>query len=202
MSKNRVARNLRKPKGKLGKEIGEQLVLNLSIYKQFEELLDLSLFKDILEIGYGPGFGINYYIEKYSIHIDGIDYSRLMHRFAADKNEKNIKEGKVHLERADINKWSTNKTYDLIYFFNVIYFFNNLEKIFKKINSLLNRNGCIGIFMDSPEILACNPITIKSVFNRYTIEQVKSELKRIGCTKTNVIEHNEYKGSYYLLGFS
>lgn len=70
------ARNLGNPKGIIGRKVAKWFEQNLSCYTYLEKIEDLSKYKEILEIGYGNGSGINELASSYSMHIDGIDISR------------------------------------------------------------------------------------------------------------------------------
>jgi trans-aconitate methyltransferase len=200
MNNSKIARNLRKPKGKLGRQIGEELKINENVYKQFEEIIDLKKTKQILEIGFGPGIGIKYYLGKYPVHLDGIDFSKDMYDLAKHNCKKYLDEGRVNLEKADIKNWKSDKLYDLIYFFNVIYFFDDLNIYLEKVITHLEKNGMIGIFMDGLDVLNSNPVTMSSLFNKYSVDQVKNELEKLGIINIKVVEHRDYKGSFYIVG--
>ena len=58
MFENRIAVNLRKPAGLLGRYIGRVLKGNLVEYGELEKHVDFSRRGKALEIGYGPGYGM------------------------------------------------------------------------------------------------------------------------------------------------
>ena len=78
-----------KPKGLIGICVSRVMKdNNFFVYPGIEQYANFQNDNKILEIGFGPGIGINYYLNKYDFTIDGIDFSRLMVNEAKKRNRK------------------------------------------------------------------------------------------------------------------
>jgi cyclopropane fatty-acyl-phospholipid synthase-like methyltransferase len=196
-----ISNNLRQPKGLFGKYIGKRLKSNLPVYNELEKIVELKSISNTFEIGYGPGYGIHSFASKYNISIHGIDFSNLMYKAASKLNRKFIVTGKVKLFFGDFSDYNENSNkYDLIYLINVIYFWKEIENNIKKIHSLLNKDGKIVIFMDSPEMLNNNKMISKSIFNLHNIDDVIKVMSNSGFSEIVKKEYSQYSGCFYLIG--
>jgi cyclopropane fatty-acyl-phospholipid synthase-like methyltransferase len=193
-----LAKNLRKPMGIVGRILGIKFKSNLIEYDELEKYLDLNDRMQLLEIGYGPGFGMNQILEHNDVFIDGIDFSELMYRTALKNTEQH--KSKVQLINADFNDYSFGtKKYDRIYLLNVIYFWNDIEHSIKKLIELMKANGKIVIGMANPELLKEAPIRNEPEFNMYSIDSVVDIFKKNKVT-VEVNEHPKIRGCFYIVG--
>lgn len=152
---------------------------NKANYERPIKDLDLKPGDKLLEIGYGPGVGINMIARacsSYTIH--GIDFSKLMYRRARKYNKQYLDDDAMVLQQGDfLNTAVVNNEYDKIYCLNVAYFWNELREPFKKVISLLKAGGTFHIYIADKEALKTAPDT---VFNKYSREQVVEALKSVG----------------------
>lgn len=165
---------------------------NLSKYEKLIKNLDVQSYDKLLEIGYGPGIGINMIAERYaSCIIHGIDFSRLMYKRASKYNKLYIDSSRVKLQYGDFLQTPIGSDdYNKIFCLNVVYFWDDLKQPFEKILSLL-KNGCVFyIYMADKEILKKAP---DDVFNKYSIDEMLNALTLAGFSK---IEHYFDKGYY------
>jgi cyclopropane fatty-acyl-phospholipid synthase-like methyltransferase len=88
MFRKKIEQNLRKPKGLFGQLIARKLKTNLPEYREVLKYLDLKNGMKLFEIGYGPGYGINYIHKNYDVAIDGIDFSNLMYKKATRRTQR------------------------------------------------------------------------------------------------------------------
>jgi ubiquinone/menaquinone biosynthesis C-methylase UbiE len=125
----KIGQQLKKPTGFFG-----VIITNLMIKKNWSEyetiINDLKIQSNdkLLEIGYGPGVGINLISKRFgSCFIYGIDFSQLMFKRATKLNKHFIENKKVSLQFGDFNESeiSTND-FDKIFCLNVVYFWDNL----------------------------------------------------------------------------
>jgi len=196
----KIGVQFKKPKGILGKFVsGLMKKGNQPKYDLMIKELNVSEGDSILEIGYGPGIGIEMITSLQSkINVDGIDFSELMFKEASKRNKKKILDGKVRLYMGDFINYSFNgNKYNKIFCINVIYFWDELITPFQKANSLLKENGCFYIYMSDKERLDKIKFTNNTAFNKYAIEHVTEKLKSAGFTK---IETN-FVGGYYIKAF-
>ena len=75
---------------------------------------------------------------------------------------------------------------------NVVYFWDELNTPFEKVLSLLKKDGAFHIYMADKDTLIKKKAP-DSVFNKYSIEQVKETLKATGFEN---VEHYVEKGLY------
>lgn len=69
----------------------------------------------ILEIGFGPGYGIKTLMSNYrGIEVDGIDISNKMKNEATKRNKEWIEQGKVHLTAEDVADFQPEHNYNKI----------------------------------------------------------------------------------------
>ncbi len=191
MFKNFIAAQFKKPSGVFGMFSSNIMIKgNKANYERLIKDLDLQPGDKLLEIGYGPGAGINMIARACSsCTIHGIDFSKLMHRRAGKYNNQYIENDAVVLQYGDFLKTAiVSNEYDKIFCLNVIYFWNELREPFKKVLSLLKTGGAFHIYMANKDALKTAP---DKVFNKYSIEQVVEALKSVGFAN---VEHYAEKG--------
>jgi len=190
-----IARQFKKPSVLFGKFASNIMVRNNQ--KNYDKLitdLDVKLHDKLLEIGYGPGIGIQMLANLCSTcAIHGIDFSKLMYKRATKYNKTFIDSGKVRLYYGDFLKTLVlDNEYDKVFCLNVIYFWDELKTPFEKVLSLLKKGGDFHIYMADKATL----IKMKApdtVFNKYSIEEVAQALKSAGFEN---VEHYSDKGLY------
>jgi arsenite methyltransferase len=192
----KIGMQFKKPNGFLGKVISNLMIIgNRSAYENMIKYLTIKSNDKILEIGYGPGIGIGLISERYeSCEIFGVDFSQLMHKRASKRNYKFIKNNRVHLMYGDFveNELSTTG-FDKIFCINVVYFWDDLQKPFEKVNSLLKDGGTFCLYMAGKDELNKAKFTKDGIFNKYSIGQVVNALKSSGFHE---IDHNFRKGYF------
>ncbi|MGE5680264.1 MAG: class I SAM-dependent methyltransferase [Bacillota bacterium] len=188
-----LQKQLKKPSGLLGIIVAKMMERrNRKYYYKVIQEMEIRNGDKILEIGYGPGDGIELFARNYDCQITGIDFSELMYKKASERNKKYIDSGKVHLKYGDLlNADLGIEKFDKVVCLNVVYFWNDLNEAFKKIISLLNDGGMYFIYMASAEQLT--QLGADKEFARYSIDQVESALKQTGF---NSIEYKNEGGFY------
>jgi cyclopropane fatty-acyl-phospholipid synthase-like methyltransferase len=192
----KIGIQFKRPSGFLGKIVSGLMVKgNRSAYDILLSDLNIQPNNKILEIGYGPGIGINLLLQRFdSINITGIDFSELMFKKATKRNQQYIDKNKVDLLFGDFLEIAINqKEYDRIFCINVVYFWNNLQNPFEKICSLLKDGGEFHFYMARGEDLRKMKFTKDSIFNKYSLEQVKEVLQLVGFKK---VESHFEKGYF------
>ena len=176
-----LGEQLRKPSGNLGKLVAKMMdKRNREFYEKMIMDLDPRGGDKIYEIRYGSGLGIHLIANQtVGCSIHGIDYSGLMYSEAAKRNQKFIEQGIVSLNYGDFLTATFDKeTYNKIFCVNVIYFWSDLNHVFKKIHSLLPIDGLFCIFMTPDKVIANRRFAEK--FFKYSIGQVESALLEAG----------------------
>lgn len=193
----KIGMQFKKPGGIPGMIISELMIFgNRSAYENLLRDLVIQTNDKILEIGYGPGVGIGLVSTRTkSDEIYGIDYSELMYRRASKRNIRSIKNNRVHLMFGGFVETELNTTgFDKIFCVNVVYFWDDLQKPFKKVNSLLKDDGTFCIYMAGKDELNNAKYTRDDIFNKYTIDEILNALKSCGF---NDVTYN-YKKGYYI----
>lgn len=199
MFENIIASNLRKPDGIAGRIIARLLKRNLIEYDELEKHIDFKEGMNVLEIGYGPGYGIRQFAEKYDIHIDGIDFSGLMYKKASALNRKFIESGRVRLVCDNFSSRTFEKDlYERVYLVNVIYFWEDLKKNFISIKKVLKTGGMLVVCMAEPELLIRSKVGMTSFFNRHSIDDVLTALRNEGFNDVKKILHSKEDGCWYI----
>lgn len=165
---------------------------NQKHYDKLIKDLHIQPHDKLLEIGYGPGIGIQMVAKMCSdCKIHGIDFSKLMYKRATKYNKPFIDNGKVQLQYGDFLKTSViDNNYDKVFCLNVIYFWDELKGPFEKVFSLIRNGGSFHIYMADKSALEKAP---DSVFNKYSSDQVAEVLKSVGF---QTVEHYSDKGLY------
>ncbi|WP_188649163.1 class I SAM-dependent methyltransferase [Marinithermofilum abyssi] len=107
--------------------------------------LDIQLGDRVLEVGYGPGVGI----EKAVLliregEVVGIDPSETMLRQAEKRNWQAVQEGKVHLLSGKVEEWPGLKVpFDKIFSVNSAPFWSDRPRVLKKMQRWLRPEGMV-----------------------------------------------------------
>ncbi len=193
---NFIGNQFKKPSGFGGKIISHVMKKsNKFAYERIIPKLGINKGDRLLEIGYGHGIGIDMICSDFDCSVTGIDFSELMYKEAQLRNKIHIENNKVALNFGDYLDFKCEKeSFDIIFFINVIYFWNNLEKPFKKIKDELKQNGALSIYMVHRDNLKKMKFTTDDIFNKYTIDYVTEGLKRSGFKDVNY----KYDNGYYI----
>lgn len=176
-----LGEQLRKPSGTIGKLVGKFMdARNRVFYEKIIRDLELRGDDRIYEIGFGTGLGINLIAEKMDNgSVKGIDFSGLMYSEATQRNYKYIANGTVTLSYGDFMTASFDtEKFDKVFCVNVIYFWSDLDQVFKKIHSMLNRDGVFCIFMTPDKEIANRKFAEE--FFKYPISHVEFALLTAG----------------------
>lgn len=197
MFRNFIARQFKKPTGLFGNFSSRIMVRgNRQNYESLIKDMAIKSHDKILEIGYGPGVGIEMINRLHpSCTIQGIDFSKLMYKKAGKVNKYAIDQSRVQLLLGDyLNMPLVADQFDKVFCLNVIYFWDELSKPFQKAHSLLKPNGGFYMYMASAHFLKERNAP-DQIFNKYTIEQVVAALNAADFTQ---VDHYFNKG-YYIM---
>ena len=188
-----IAKQFRKPSGLLGRIISKIMEEhNIYLYDFIlEEINKINNFEKILEIGYGPGLGINKLLSQNNkVTFNGIDFSKLMYKRATRLNKYYISKNKLNLIYGDLKEYDFDEQkYKVIFGINIVYFWNSLNEYFKKIYKLLKKNGLLILFFMKPEDLIKIKLTQTDVFYKYDKDEIINILKKNGFKRFNIIEN-------------
>ncbi len=177
-----IGNQFRKPSGFLGKMISFLMKKgNLHAYLKLIPLLNIKKGDHILEIGYGHGVGIDMICKNHDCMVTGVDFSELMLQESKNRNKQHIQDKKLNLKFGDYLEFPfPPESFDQIFFINVIYFWDNVQTAFQKINKELKTNGGFCFYMVAPEDLKKMKFTFDDIFYKYDIDFVVKELELAG----------------------
>ncbi len=188
-----IARQLRKPVGDVGKQVGEKMnVGNERINLRTLEILDAKANENILEIGMGNGFFVKKIITKSdSIHYTGCDFSETMVEEATRLNQEFVLKGNLRfvLGSAD-NLPFTDNTFDKIFTINTIYFWEDPKMEFAEIKRVLKAKGQLIISIRPKSTMIQYRFT-KYGFNFFEKEDLSGLLSVNGFNVISTIQENE-----------
>ena len=193
----KIGMQFKKPTGFLGRLVSRLMIKgNRSYYETVLKDLKIQSNDKILEIGYGPGIGINLISKRFeTCDIYGIDFSELMYTRATNRNKQFIDNNRVHLLFGDFVETDINTSgFDKIFCINVVYFWDDLQKPFEKVKSLLGDDGIFCFYMANKDELARLKFTSNDIFNKYSIEQISEALKSAGFREFDYY----FKKGYYI----
>lgn len=179
----KIGMQFKKPTGVLGKIISDLMIIgNRSAYVSLIEDLKINSNDKILEIGYGPGIGIDLISKRFeTCEIYGIDFSGLMYKRAFRRNKHVIEKNQVHLLFGDFVETEIGMVgFDIIFCINVVYFWNDLQKPFERVKSLLKDDGKFCFYMEKNDNLNKLKFTKDDIFNKYSIDQILVALESVG----------------------
>lgn len=191
---NFIGNQFRKPSGLSGRIVSYLMKKgNLTAYDKIIPNLEIKHGNKILEIGYGHGIGLDMICRNNDCFVTGIDFSELMFSESKSRNKRHIENNMLVLNFGDYLDFKyAPQSFDKIFFINVIYFWDSLEKPFKKINEELKQNGKLCIYMANRDDLKKLKFTTDDIFNKYTIDYVSEELKRTGFKNIDYKSDNGY----------
>lgn len=142
---NSMAKQFEKPKGLLGKLAGTIMYLeNRKINRWSIKKLQIQKRDRILEIGYGPGYGIKTMMSEYPlIKVDGIDLSEKMQEEASKRNQEWIQTGKVYLSTGDVVDFQPEQRYTKVLSVNNYPLWEKPLQSLEHLHNLIDRGGKI-----------------------------------------------------------
>jgi len=142
-------------------------------------LLQIQENDRVLEIGYGPGVGIELCSRLLRQgQVVGIDISEAMYRQARRRNRKAIQAGKVELRLAAIEDLPlSGEAFDKIYTVNSVMFWPDKQAAFAKLYAILKPGGAMAITYQPMQKGATKQDAL------HYAEQLRASLQQAGFTK-------------------
>lgn len=143
-----IAGQFRKPSGVFGRVIGNGMARRNEVEARWTvDLLNLEPAMHVLEIGFGPGVGIQYAAEQVTQgHVAGMDYSKTMVQVASKRNAAAIAQGLVELTHGDVSALAyADETFDRVFTIHCVYFWAKPSACLRQIRRVLRTNGVLAI---------------------------------------------------------
>ncbi len=187
------AKQLRKPEGKFGLEIGEKMNKgNLYINQYTIEALSVSPHDNILELGMGNGFFVKDILSvDETVKYTGYDFSEEMVEASVKKNKEFIEDGVAQFVLGNAEHMPfENETFNKAFTINTVYFWENQETVLSEFRRVLKPNGKLFIAVRPKSNLQEMPFT-KYGFNMFSKEELIKLLSSNAFKVTEVIEKTE-----------
>jgi ubiquinone/menaquinone biosynthesis C-methylase UbiE len=171
-----IGRQLRKPDGEMGIEIGEKMnSSNNTMYNLVFSKLELKKGFNVLEIGYGNGkFIPDYFNICPDIKVAGVDFSDTMFAQAVENNKDLIQQSRVLLKCEDAMAMSfPNDTFDVVVTINTVYFWKDAAAQMKEIKRVLKKGGRLYIGYRPKEVMQNLPF-IEEHFTLFDPEDLEN----------------------------
>ncbi len=184
-----MAKQLRKPQGRLGSKVGNMMnKANSFLYDFTLDLVKPANKESILEIGFGNGkFFDKIFARAAGLKITGLDYSLAMLDAAKENNKKAVASGDLSLLLGSSDKLSfADNSFDQIFCINVIYFWDHPLQHLKEIKRVLKPGGRFYATVRTRESMLRMPFT-KYGFSFYDTDKWKTYID-----STNLLYINEY----------
>lgn len=178
-----------------GKETWDTSILRADDYwgNRLLQLLEEINPKNVLEIGPGPGFYTKMICEYPSVkHYTAIEIGQAFIDFLKDRLKKfNKKNFSFDLICNEFFSSKTNRKYDFIILLSTVHHIPDRLVLFKKLNSLLKKNGYIYCCDPTHYLIRLNQLLKKLILKRYLFQYYRAKDK-IGTH--NMCTYEEYKG--------
>jgi len=146
------------PSGFLGRYVGTKMdERNARQSDWVISLLDLKPTDNVLDVGFATGRDLKEIANVVTIgKVCGLDPSETMHNVASERLKGEIKSGRAQLYKgyAEHAPFSPN-TFSKIFAVHVVYFWEDLKKVFIELFKISLKNGLVAIYFVTP-IIASN----------------------------------------------
>ncbi len=181
-----LSRQFRRPQGLLGHWAARFMEKNNGdYYRRVIELLEVTDTDSVLEVGFGTGLAIQSLLSQNTgCRITGIDFSKLMLEKAVRNNREALAQRRLRLILGDLSQHDFGtETFTKLFGINVVYFWTDLPGTLAALARLTAPGGRLVLYMSSPERLNTLPFAVDTVFNKYSLEQVQTELAHAGFSR-------------------
>ena len=191
----KLAEQARRPSGLLGRVAGWRMSRQNQMANEWTvALLDVQPTDHVLEIGFGPGVGIQKVVALASEgRVSGVDHSELMVKQASKRNAQGIASGRVDLRHGIASSLPyADDTVDKVLSVNVIYFWPDPLSIMKEIRRVMKPGGRVAFHMPDIQEAMSGALTVPGVFYWYTGEEIAELLTRAGFGEPRIERQTVY----------
>lgn len=202
MIKKFIAKQFRQPTGLFG-TIAARLMTKGNLPAIIETIQRLSITDNdcILEIGYGPGLGIQEVLTRNAgCTMKGIDFSELMFTIAKKRNKHFISKNRLELLMGDFLSYDIpENSFSKVFGVNVIYFWTDLAVATEKVKRLLKPDGKAVFYMSHKDDLVKLGFTRTDIFCKHDISTVMDTFNKAGFRELSAGEcMNDQFRCYYI----
>ena len=181
-----LAKQARVPKGLLGKLAGRGMArINRPLIEWTLQLLEIKPSDYVLEIGFGPGVGIQIAAQMASQgRVTGIDLSDTMLSVASNLNAEAIAAGRVELRYGNASSLPyEHDTFDRAFAVNVLYFWDDPVAVLREMRRVTKPGGRIALAFYDKEDLKEQKLTQSGVFALFTGDEAVQLLTEAGFSQ-------------------
>lgn len=197
-----LARQLRKPEGDAGRQVGEVMAqYNAQAIAFAIKHLHVRSADHVLEIGFGPGEGIAELVRHTpNGYIAGIDHSQTMLETAEQRNHRAIMQEHVELTLGDARVLPyEDESFDKVFAVNVFHFWSDPSQELKECARVLKPGGRALFYLTHPSSWL-KGLETTGVFVAREPEETQRILEQAGFrnVKSHVLESKDGKGCVVL----
>jgi ubiquinone/menaquinone biosynthesis C-methylase UbiE len=147
----------------------------------------------VLEIGYGPGHGIQQIASLASQgRVAGVDFSETMLQQASRRNAAAIATGRVELCLSDASVLLyPENTFHKVFATNVVYFWKDPLANLQEIRRVMKPGGRLALYVIAKENLLKFKVTQTGVYQLYAGEDLVQLLNRAGFHHARFVTNSE-----------
>lgn len=189
-----LAHQFRQPTGLVGRLIGFIFRINREGIDWTIEQLEIQPTDHVLEIGFGPGYGIQRAASLATQgRVAGVDFSQTMLEQATRRNAVAIDEGLVELCLGDATALLyPENTFHRAFTTNVIYFWRDPLANLRELHRVMKPGGRLALYAIAKENLQkFRLVTHSGVYHLYTGEDLVQLLTQAGFHQTRFITKPE-----------
>lgn len=189
-----LAKQFSEPKGFMGRLVG--ILMNRINREGIDwtiELLEVDCHDHVLEIGHGPGIGIETTARLASKgKVFGIELSETMKEQAQKRNARFIKRGSVDLIIGSANAMPfANDSMQKVFAVNVIYFWDDPISVLKEIRRCMTPGGRLAVYLIAQTELTNMKITRTGVYRTYSDDAAVDLLVQAGFVNARCVKRKE-----------
>ena len=190
---HRLAQQFRQPTGFLGRLAGFFFRINLEGIEWTINLLAIQPSDHVLEIGFGPGHGIQQVARLAAQgRVAGVDFSETMLQQASRLNAAAIEAGRVELRLGDASVLPyPDNTFHRVFATNVVYFWKDPLANLQELRRVMKPGGRLALYVISKDDLIKFKVTQTGVYQLYTGEDLVRLLAQAGFHRARFVTKPE-----------
>jgi ubiquinone/menaquinone biosynthesis C-methylase UbiE len=190
---HRLAQQFRQPTGFLGRLAGFFFRINLEGIEWTIDLLRIQPTDHVLEIGFGPGHGIQQVARLAAQgRVAGVDFSEAMLRQASLRNDAAIAAGLVELCLGDASALLyPENTFHKVFATNVVYFWKDPLANLRELLRVMKPGGRLALYVIAKEDLLKFKVTQTGVYQLYTGDDLVGLLTQAGFRRARFVTKSE-----------